>query len=259
MDYFEKLESNLYSDLKWNVPERKQGIINVIGGSTGNFRTEIKVAEFVSTKYPVQEVKVVVPETLRGMLPDLPNFVFLPSTDSGGFDESQKLMDIFSAADYNLVLGDLSKNVTTGRAIANAVKHTKKMTLLTRDTVDVLIGNNPDKWLMNENLVIFASIAQLQKLLRAIYYPKMLLMSSSLVQVAEVLHKFTLSYPVSIISLHNEQIIIAKNGSIKALPLEKTGCSPVMLWSGEMAGDVVMMNLYNPNQFIEATVNAFLH
>lgn len=256
MEYFEKLEKNPYEDLKWNVPERSQGTVNVIGGNTSRFRDEVKVAEFLTRTYPVQEVRLVVPDVLKGKLPDLPNFVFLPSTDSGGFAESQELMDVFNTVDCNLVLGDLSKNKVTGRAVANAVKNSSKMTLLTRDTVDALTDNAPERWLMNENVAVMASIAQLQKLLRAVYYPKMLLMTSSLVQIADVLHKFTLSYPIAIVSLHNGQVLVAKNGVLKAVALEKTGYSPMLFWNGEIAGKIIGINIYNPNQFIEATVNA---
>ena len=101
-----------------------------------------------------------------------------------------------------------------------------------------------------------ASLSQLQKLLRAIYYPKMILMSQSLVQVAEILHKFTLSYPIKIVSLHDGQILVAKNGLVKAVPLEKSGYSPILLWSGELAAKIVAINLYNPNDFIGATICA---
>ena len=256
MEYFEKLEKNPYEDLKWNVPERSQGTVNVIGGNTSRFRDEVKVAEFLTRTYPVQEVRLVGPDVLKGKLPDLPNFVFLPSTDSGGFAESQELMDVFNTVDCNLVLGDLSKNKVTGRAVANAVKNSSKITLLTRDTVDALTDNAPERWLMNENVTVMASIAQLQKLLRAVYYPKMLLMTSSLVQIADVLHKFTLSYPIAIVSLHNGQVLVAKNGVLKAVALEKTGYSPMLFWNGEIAGKIIGINIYNPNQFIEATVNA---
>ena len=256
MDFFEKLESNPYEDLKWNVPERKQGVVNVIGGNEQNFRTEVRVAEFLTGNYPIQEVKVVVPDALKSKLPALPDFTFLPSTESGSFAESQELVDIFGASDFNLVIGDLSRNTVTGRAIASAVKNSEKMILLTRDAVDVIADNMPDRVLMNENVVFLASVAQLQKLLRAVYYPKMLLMSSSLVQVAEVLHKFTLSYPVAVVTLHNGQVLVAKNGTIKAMELAKTNYSPMAFWNGEVAGKIVGMNLYNPNRFIEATACA---
>ena len=256
MDYFEKLEKNPYEDLKWNIPERKQGTVNVIGGNGQRFRDEVKVAEFLGANYPLQEVKVVVPEALRGKLPDLPNFVFLPATESGSFDESQGLMDVFNVADFNLVLGDLSRNSVTGRAVASACRNAEKMTLLTRDAVDLLTENSPERWLMNENIVVFASVMQLQKLLRAVYYPKMLLASQSLVQVSEVLHKFTLSYPVGMVTLHDGQILVAKDGTVKAVALADSGYSPILFWSGELAAKIATMNLYNPSQFIPATVCA---
>jgi hypothetical protein len=176
----------------------------------------------------------------------------MPSSESGSFAESQELIDVFATADYNLVLGDLSRNSVTGRAVASACRSAEKMTLITRDSVDLLADNMPERWLMNENIVVMASVAQLAKLLRAVYYPKMLLMSASLVQVVEVLHKFTLSYPVGVVTLHNGQVVVAHSGTVKAVEL--SGYSPLAFWSGEVAARVVGMNLYNPNQFIEATI-----
>lgn len=259
MDYFEKLDKNPYEDLKWNIPERKQGTVSVIGGNVGHFQSEVKTAEFLANKYPLEQVKVVMPDALKNKLPALPNFVFAPSTGNGSFAESQELSDVFNVMSFNLVLGDLSKNAVTGRALQNALKNTEKMTLITRDSVDMLAENAPERTLMNENLIIMASLAQLTKLLRAVYYPKMLLMSSSLVQVAEVLHKFTLSYPISIVTLHNGQIMVASSGVVKAMPLDKSGYSPVSIWSGDLAAKIVAMNLYNPNRFIEATISALFN
>ena len=130
------------------------------------------------------------------------------------------------------------------------------MSLITRDSIDLITENKPEKALMNENVIWFISMAQLQKLLRSVYYPKMLLLSQSLVQVAEVLHKFSLSYPAKIITFHSGQILVAENGLVKAVPLEKANYSPITLWSGELAAKIVGMNLYNPNRFLEATINA---
>lgn len=254
MEYFEKLEKNLYEDLKWNVPERKQGVVNVIGGNNQRFRDEVKVAEYLGSNYPLEMVRLILPDSLKGKLPELPNFTFLPSTDSGSFAESQELIDVFNAGDYNLVLGDLSKNAVTGKAVSAAVKRAEKMTLITRDTVDLIADNAPERVLMNENMVIMGSVMQLQKLLRAVYYPKMLLASQSLVQVSEVLHKFTLSYPVGIVTLHEGQVLVAKDGSVKVMALINSGYTPIMFWSGEVAARIVAMSLYSPNQFIPATV-----
>ncbi len=256
MEYFEKLETNPYQDLEWNIPERKQGVMNVIGGNAQNFRAEIKTAEFLMAKYPVETVNVVMPDALRGKLPEMPNLQFLPATESGSFGESQGLIDVFEKADFNLVSGDLSKNSVTGKAITHACQAASKMTLLTRDTVDLVTTSGPERVLMNENLVIFASVVQLQKLLRAVYYPRMLMMSQSLMQVVEVLHKFTLSYPTRVVSLHDGQILVATNGAVRAVPLRQSGYAPIMLWGGEMAAKIMAMNLYNPNNFMGATCAA---
>lgn len=256
MDYFKKIEDDSYKDLRWNLPEQKQGVINIIGGNAQSFRTEIKTAEFLATNYPIKEVKLVVPNTLKSNLPDLPNFCFLPSTDSGSFDASQELIDVFDRGDYNIVIGDLSKNTVTADTIASACRHSEKMTLITRDTVDLITSSTPEKVLMNENLIIFASLAQLQKLLRAVYYPKMILLSQSLLQISETLHKFTLSYPVKLITIHNQQILLAENGEVVAIPIEKSGYSPITIWGGELAAKIVTLNLFNPNRFIPASAAA---
>lgn len=256
MDYFARVEKGSYENLTWNIPEQKQGIVNIIGGSSQNFRTEVRTAEFMATDYPIKEVRLVLPSALKNSLPDLPNLVFLPSTDSGSFNESQELNDVFNSADFNLLLGDLSKNSVTGTAVAGACRRSEKMILLTRDTVDIVANNGPERTLMNENLIFFTSMAQLQKLLRAVYYPKMLLLAQSLVQVSEVLHKFTLSYPVKLVTLHDGQILLAENGIIRVVSVKESSYSPVTIWSGELAAKMTVLNLFNPNNFIQASITA---
>ena len=256
MEYFEKVEENIAKDLLWNIPERKQGVVNVIGGNGQNFRTPVRVAEYLTEKYPIETVNLILPDALKSKLPPMPNFKFLESTETGSFADSTELVANINNGEYNLLIGDLSKNAITGKAVVSACVSSEKPMLLTRDAVDLVADNNPGEVLLNEKLVIFGSLAQMQKLLRAVYYPKMLLLSQSLVQVAEVLHKFTLSYPVSIVTLHNGRILIAKDGMVKAVPMEESGYSPIMLWSGELAAKIVALNLYNPGDFVWATMAA---
>lgn len=253
MDYFKKIEDGPLEDLTWNIPERKQGTVNIIGGNSQNFRTPVKTAEFLGSKYPVENINVILPDALKEKLPPLPNFVFLPSTESGSFS-GEGLEKVLNSADYNLVIGDISKNSITAKELQSALKVTEKMTILTRDSVDIIAEGNPERLLMNENIIIFGSLAQLQKVLRAVYYPKMLLLSQSLIQVVEILHKFTLSYPVSLVTLHNGQVLVAANGNVVAVPLEKTSYSALSIWNGELAAKIMAMNLYNPNNFISSCV-----
>ncbi|MBQ2660703.1 hypothetical protein IJF93_01360 [Candidatus Saccharibacteria bacterium] len=256
MDYFEKIEVNPYEDLVWNIPERKQGVVNVVGGNSQSFRATVKVAEFLSEKFPVEVINTVMPDALKGKLPELPNFLFLKSTESGSFADGDELQKILARGDYNIIIGDLSKNTTTGRAVGGAYENSEQPLLITRDAVDLASENGAEKWLMNGKIVIMGSVVQLQKLLKAVYYPKMLMMSQSLVQVADVLHKFTLSYPIAVITLHGGQILVAKDGKVVAMPVEKSGYSPIMFWGGESAAKIAAFNLYNPNNFIKATICA---
>lgn len=255
MDFLNKINENPYEDLTWNIPEQPMGTINVVGGNAQSFRTSVKAAEYLSGKFPIKKINVVFPDALKNKLPPLDNFVFLPSTDSGSFGDCEELTELFKESDYNLVIGDLSKNSITAKALNHAYKNSTPC-VITRDSVDLFTEESPEKTLMNENLVLFGSMVEMQKLFRSVYYPKVLLISQSLMQVAEALHKFTLSYPVSLITLHNGQVLVAKNGQVNVVPLEKTGYAPLTIWNGELASKIVAMNLFNPDNFLDATVAA---
>lgn len=256
MDYFAKVEQKPTPDLTWNIPETKKGTVNIIGGNSQNFRTEIKISEYFSTNYPIQTLNTILPNALKLQLPDLPNFIFLASTDSGSFADEKELARAINSADFTFLLGDLSKNTITAQVITSASKITEKPLLITRDAVDLIADRASDQLLANDQLIFFASMPQLQKLLRAVYYPKMLLLSQSLIQVADALHKFTLSYPTKIITLHSDQILISANGEVKAIPLAQSGQTPLTFWNGELAAKITALNLYNPNNFLNATICA---
>lgn len=255
MEFLKKIET-ANEDLFWNIPEQPQGTVNIIGGNSQSFSTPMKVAEFLSTKYKVQTVNLILPNVLQNKLPSLPNLIFLNSTDSGSLADGAEIILTANTADYNLIIGDLSKNSITGKAIAETCQKVKKPTLVTRDAVDLLADNATESVLMNENLIIMASMVQLQKLLKAVYYPRMLTLTAPLTSVAETLHKFTLSYPVSLITLHNGQILVAKNGNVAATDLSRTSFSPISFWSGELAAKIVALNLFNPNNFTDTTISA---
>lgn len=256
-NYFEKLAKNPYDDWYWNLPEMKQGSINVIGGSAQSFQLVIKTAEFLSVHYPLEQVKVVLPDALSTQLPSLPNFVFLPSTQSGGFT-GDGLGKQMGSADYNLIIGDFSKNAQTTNGVAVAMSETTTPALVTRDAVDIMIDKG-EAALKSPQLNYLLSAVQLQKMMRAVYYPKMLTLSQPLVAVAELLHKFTLSYDVGIAVLYNGQILAAKDGAVRAVSLESSGYSPITIWNGELAGKIAALSVYNPGDFVAAVIAAIYH
>lgn len=258
MDYFEKYENNPFEDLKWNLPEQRTGVVGVVGGSAGSFRVSVKVAEFLSTTYQLKEARVILPDALKAKLPALPGLVFVGSTETGSFADGDGLKTAMDTADYNLLIGDLSKNNITARAVQSAALSSEKPLLITRDAVDLIAENLDESLLLKGDVTFFASLAQVAKILHAVYYPRVILLSQPLTQIAETLHKFTLSYEICIITLVSGQILVAKNGLVRAIPLEKTGYSPIMMWGGELAAKTAVMNLFNPGKPIEASISALI-
>ena len=257
MEYLEKITKNPYKDLYWNIPsDQKKNVAAVIGGNGQSFKTPMKTAEFVANNFPLKEVKVVLPDVLKPKLPPLDNLVFLKTTDTGSFSEAEEIKAAIENVDYSLIIGDLSKNAITAKIFSEALTKSKKPVLLTRDAIDLMIDGNIEKLLMRENLTIYGSIAQWQKIFKTVLYPKILQPSQSLVQVAEAFHKFTLSYPVQMIAFHDGQMLIAKNGKVAVVALIQTEYSPLTIWSGELASKIMGLNIYNPDKFIEATVAA---
>lgn len=260
MEYLSKITKNPYKDLYWNIPEeQKQGVVAVVGGNGQNFKTPMKTAEFVDKEFPLKEVKVALPDVLKPKLPPLDNLVFLKTTDTGSFSEADEIKNIIEKVDFSMMVGDMSKNAITAKIFGAALVDSKKPVILTRDAVDLATEGNLEKLLMRENLTIFGSLAQWQKIFKTVLYPKILLASQSLVQVAEAFHKFTLSYPVQAILFHDGQILICKNGKVAVVPLIQTKYSPLTIWSGELASEIMGLNIYNPDKFIEATVAAVYH
>lgn len=259
MEYFEKIEKNPYKDLYWNVPEaQKKGEIAVVGGNVGNFKTPVKTAEYILSEFPVKTVRVVLPETLKTKLPPLPDAMFLKDVAGGSIADAEGLTAILDAIDFGIIVGDLSKNSVTAGAVGEACFKSKKPLLLTRDAIDLIAGEKLEQILMRPDLILIGSLAQMQKILKNVYYPKILTLSQPLMQVVEVFHKFTLSYPVKIVTLHEGQIIIASSGRVVAGPMVKTPYSVLTIWNGELAARVLMLNLYNPGKFVEATVAAVM-
>lgn len=256
--FLTKHDENPYADLFWNLPEVKKRSANVIGGNLQNFQTVVRTAEFLASHFPLESVSAIIPETLRSKVPDLPNFQFLPATDSGSFN-GDKMVETINAADANLVVGELSKNSITARAVLESLAKAEKPVMVTRDAVDLLASQNPESVFLNSNVSLLATAAQLQKLLRAIYYPRVMTLSQSLLQIAELLHKFTISYPLGIVTLFSGQIMVAKDGAVESTPLFNSKFSPITLWSGQFASQLVALNLYNPQDFVRASIAAVFY
>lgn len=259
--YWQKQNSPLFADLSWNIPEQKTGRINVIGGNNQGFHGVMQFAEMLAQGFPLRAVDILLPDMLRGKVPPLANLDFAPSTESGSFAKSERLVQACSSGDLVALAGDFSRNSATAAALSAAIQKATQAgasspLLVMRDAVDLLA---PEAALLQyPNLILIASMAQLQKVFRTVYYPRMLMLSQPLMATVETLHKFTLSYSATILTFHEQQIIVAQGGKVSSTPLQKTEYSLLELWSGKLAAKVAGYNLYNPAKPFEATTAAIL-
>lgn len=252
-DYWQKNSNlKLFRDLSWNIPEQKTGTFNIIGGNASSFSSIVHAGEYLAKSFPIKKLNVLLPETLKSKVPPFPDINFLPATESGSFDKSPLLNDFVASADFSVFIGDLSKNSATCVAVSNSIKNSNKPVLLTRDSID-LVAPEMSNLCERDNLFLVGSLAQIQKIFRSVYYPKVLLLSMPILPVIEALHKFTLSYPVTILTFHADQIIVATGGKIVTTPIEKTAFTPISLWAGNLAINIAANNYYSPSHPLEAT------
>lgn len=254
LDYWTKSDEVLDKNIFWNVPEQKTGTLQIIGGNSNNFSTEIRQAEFLNS-LPLKEVRLLLPDALRTKVPPVPGIYFAPSTESGSFDKSEELKFAINDADVTLLSGDFSKNSKTSVALTNAIKESVKPIVMVRDAIDV-VSESAEEFIEKGNITIVGSMSQLQKLFRNLMYPKMILLSSPLVPIVETLHKFTLSYPVTIVTFHEGKIIVANSGKVITTSIEATEYSPIGLFVGNFASKVATLQLFTPGKPLEATHSA---
>ncbi len=254
LDYWIKSDKAIDENIFWNIPEQKTGTLQIIGGNSNNFSTEIKQTEYLNS-LNLKEVRLLLPDSLRTKVPPVPSINFAPSTESGSFDKSSELKFAINDADITLLSGDFSKNSATSIALTSALRESTKPVVLVRDAVDS-VSDSAEEFIEKGNITIVATMSQLQKLFRSLLYPKMILLSSPLMPMVETLHKFTLSYPVTILTFHQDKIIIANAGKVITTSIEKTNYSPISIFVGNLASKVAALQLWNPGKPLESTQSA---
>ncbi len=257
LSYWQKQVKPLFPDLTWNIPEQKTGNVSVVGGNAQSFANVVRTAEFLANHFPIKHVTTILPEVLRSKVPSSENINFATATTSGAFAKSYTLDHAFSTADAVLLAGDLSRNAETAIAISAAINNSESPLVITRDAID-LIAPTAGQILNRPQLTIIGSMVQLQKVLRGAYYPRMITLTQPLVPLIETLHKFTLSYPVTVLTFHQEQVVVAHGGKVSTTNIAATNYSPISLWSGQLAARITALNLFNPYKSFEATTAAVL-
>ncbi len=237
---------HLYPDLEWSKPERRDqaGKLLIVGGNKLGFSA---VAESYQTALStgVGQAKVILPDCLKSSVPrTLLDVIFTACTTSGGISHDA-LTDLKASSDWAdsvLLIGDAGRNAETALVYEEFIAGYSGQLVITRDAID-LVKNNPGLLVEREQTLVIASFAQLQKLFGGVYYPKVLTFSMQLLQLVEALHKFTITYPLTIMTFHNDTLLIAQGGQVITQPWN----DPMALWRGGVATSASAYWMWSPH------------
>lgn len=241
----------LFPDVEWSRPEQRtlRGRIGIIGGNKLGFAG---VAESYTTalRAGAGEARVLLPDALKKTVPSvMTDVVYGPSTVSGGMAKDS-LADMIALGNYSsvvLLAGDAGRNSETAIAYEDFLREWTGRAVITRDAVD-LVKNSAEFLVGRPSTTFVVSFAQLQKLFQSVYYPKVLTFSMQLLQLVEAIHKFTITYPIMIVVLHRDTLIVAEKGEVITTPWE----SPMLIWRGTLAAKIASYQMWHADT-IEAT------
>lgn len=250
-------ETPLYPDVAWSKPEQRSraGNLGIVGGNKLGFAG---VAESYSAarEAGVGEIRILLPDVLRKTIPtSITDAVFGATNPSGSLakDARAELHALGQWANNILLVGDAGRNSETAILYENFLQDYTGPLTITRDAVD-LIKNDASVLVERPDTLLVVSFAQLQKLFQNVYYPKILTFSMQLAQLVEALHKFTITYPVTITVLHKEYLLVAGRGQVTTTQWHQ----PMAIWRGSVATKAACFWLWNSGQSLRAVTASLI-
>lgn len=252
LDYWHRQSTNkLFNDIDMMAPEQRRfaGKLLIIGGNKGMFFAVASALE-AAKKFGVGEARALMPDALKNQVPSTPELYFAEAETSGAFGRLalQEMLRQAEWADAVLLIGDSGKNAETSLVFAEFMDKCQKPVYITRDAVETVTPSAVDWAMRDYETGLLLTMPQLQKMLRMMYYPKVITLSMPTNQLVETLHKFTLSYPVAVATFHNDLIVVAEKGVVVTQSISDTNLTPISIWSGALLVQAVIVRLWNPEK-----------
>lgn len=252
LDYWHRQSTNkLFNDIDMMAPEQRRfaGKLLIIGGNKGMFFAVASALE-AAKKFGVGEVRALMPDALKNQVPSTPELYFAEAEASGAFGRLalQEMLRQAEWADAVLLIGDSGKNAETSLVFAEFMDKCQKPVYITRDAIETVTPSAADWAMRDYETGLLLTMPQLQKMLRTMYYPKVITLSMPTNQLVETLHKFTLSYPVAVATFHNDLIVVAEKGVVVTQSISDTNLTPISIWSGALLVQAIVARLWNPEK-----------
>ncbi len=245
----------LFPDLIWSRPQNKRtaGKLLIVGGNSHGFSV-VGQAYGASIEAGIGTVRAILPDSLQKTVGKiLPEAKFAPSNKSESFATSA-LAEILAAAmwaDGILLAGDLGRNSETAILVEKLLAKFKGQVTLVNDACDYITSSSAIAKDQQATTLVM-TVAQLQRLLMAYQWTKAITLGMPLLQLVEILHDFTLKYPVNIVTKQLGNIIVAATGKISTTKQE----SDLETWRTDTATKASVWWLQNPGQTFEALTSS---
>lgn len=241
----------LFPDIEWAKPEQRSqaGRLGIVGGNKLGF-AGVAEAYGRALNVGVGEVRVLLPDALKKSIPpSITETIFAASNPSGSLskDAAPDLAALANWATGMLFIGDAGRNSETAILYEDFLRTYSGPITLTRDAVD-LVKNSSQTLVERPHTLLVISFAQLQKLFQSVYYPKILTFSMQLAQLVDALHKFTITYPVTIAVLHKDHMVVAHDGKVTTTEWGNA----MAIWRGSVGTTAACYALWHQAKPLEA-------
>lgn len=247
----------LFPDIEWSKPEQRShaGRLAIVGGNKLGFAGAAE-AYAIAKETGAGDARVLLPDVLKKTIPrDMTDAVFAPTNLSGSLngDALAAMSALGEWAQSVLLIGDAGRSSETAILYEQFISTYNGPLVVTRDAID-LVKNAAELLVERPDTMLVASFAQLQKIFQAVYYPKVLTFSMQLTNLVDAVHKFTMTYPVTIVTLHKEMLVIAHAGQVITMPWD----NPMAIWRGNVAAKAACYWLWNPKKPAESVATSVI-
>lgn len=247
----------LFPDIEWAKPEQRSqaGRLGIVGGNKLGF-AGVAEAYGRALSTGIGEARVLLPDALKKSIPPvITDTVFAASNPSGSLskDAAPELRALAAWSTGILFVGDAGRNSETAILYEDFLRSYSGPITLTRDAVD-LVKNSSQALVERPNTLLVMSFAQLQKLFQAVYYPKILTFSMQLAQLVDAVHKFTITYPITIAVLHKDHLVVAHDGQVTTTEWGNA----MAIWRGSVATVAACYALWHPAKPLEAVTASLI-
>lgn len=254
--YWHKQTSSLFPELEWNKPERRNqaGRLLIIGGNMHNLSAPSKSFD-TAKRTGIGDIHLILPsKTKRLVAAALPEAYFLPSTYSGEFSSkgSFELLEHALWADTVLIPGNVGRNSQTSILLEDLLRSYSSRVVLSCDSIDAL-ASSTQFLLQRKNTTLVANFAQLQSLIKQTDTPVAITYTMDLTRIVEVLHSVTTQFASDIVTLHQNQLLVASNGLVSST---KVSSEISKSWRVTYASLASCFQTWNPENTFKALTHS---